>query len=52
MSEVTKFKIHQSLKGKELAVNNKFKECEYCKRVMNIGNYNRWHGNNCKHKNI
>lgn len=24
--------------------------CEYCNQTMNKGNYNRWHGNNCKNK--
>lgn len=23
-------------------------ECEYCKKVSNIGNYKRWHSTNCK----
>jgi hypothetical protein len=27
------------------------KTCEYCGKVIsNIANYNRWHGDNCKHK--
>lgn len=31
---------------------NKHKQCEYCKLTTNLGNYNRWHGKNCKNKNI
>ncbi|MDD5649176.1 MAG: hypothetical protein PHF86_01980 [Candidatus Nanoarchaeia archaeon] len=28
---------------------NKVK-CIYCDKYMDIGNYNRWHGNNCRLK--
>lgn len=27
----------------------KQKECEHCHKICNIGNYNRWHGKNCKY---
>ena len=31
--------------------NNKRVTCEYCDHPpMNVGNYTRWHGDNCKHK--
>lgn len=26
-------------------------QCEYCGKLANKGNYNRWHGSNCKHAN-
>ncbi len=26
------------------------KTCEHCKTTTNLGNYTRWHGNNCKNK--
>ncbi len=26
------------------------KTCEYCNKTISIGNYTRWHGNNCKFK--
>jgi hypothetical protein len=26
------------------------KKCEHCSMVMNLGNYARWHGDNCKGK--
>lgn len=29
---------------------NKLIECTHCKVVANIGNIQRWHGNNCKYK--
>lgn len=28
----------------------KIKECPYCHKLINTGNYNRWHNNNCKLK--
>jgi len=41
----TKIKMSESAK--------QLKECPCCHKVCNIGNYNRWHGNNCKiYKNI
>jgi hypothetical protein len=27
-------------------------ECEYCGKVTILGNYRRWHGNNCRYKPI
>ena len=24
--------------------------CKHCNKTMNVGNHNRWHGNNCKNK--
>lgn len=29
---------------------NKMVTCEHCKKTMNLGNHNRWHGDNCKAK--
>ena len=26
--------------------------CKYCGKIANIGNHNRWHGDNCKMRNI
>lgn len=27
-------------------------ECSYCHKTIDTGNYKRWHGDNCKRKNI
>jgi hypothetical protein len=32
------------------AINKIRKKCEYCGIETNIGNYVRWHGENCKHR--
>jgi len=42
ISDKTKQKMSLSAKRQ--------KQCEHCKKICNIGNYNRWHGNNCKYK--
>jgi group I intron endonuclease len=31
-------------------INKKLKRCEHCSKESNLGNYNRWHGENCKNK--
>jgi group I intron endonuclease len=46
----TKEKIKNSLKGIPVKANKINKECEYCHKILNIGNYHRWHGENCKYK--
>jgi group I intron endonuclease len=28
----------------------KLKECPHCHKITNVGNYNRWHNNNCRFK--
>ena len=44
-SESLKQKVSETLKSKPL------KTCLYCNLSLNEGNYKRWHGENCKHKN-
>jgi hypothetical protein len=43
-------KISKKLQGKPVKINSVNIECEYCHKISNLGNYNRWHGNKCKHK--
>jgi len=60
-SEEVKNQISRKLKGRIISENTKKKmseskkgipriklECPYCKRLIPAGNYNRWHGSNCK----
>ncbi len=43
----------QSLeKGTHPFQNLEMKTCPYCQRNLNIANYNRWHGINCKERKI
>ena len=44
-SEETKLKMSVSSTGRFQGE----AECEFCKKITSIGNYKRWHGNNCKH---
>lgn len=44
-SQSLKQKVSDTLRGKPLWT------CSYCHLSMNEGNYKRWHGENCKHKN-
>lgn len=46
-SEETKRKIGGKSKGRFQGT----KTCEHCNKQTSIGNYNRWHGNNCKQRN-
>jgi group I intron endonuclease len=32
----------------EKAANRKKKECIHCKKIVDVSNYSRWHGDNCK----
>jgi group I intron endonuclease len=43
-------KISKTLKGKPVKINTVNIKCEYCHKISNLGNYNRWHGDNCKNK--
>ena len=62
-SEETKSKIKNSLQGKKHSDERKLniskgrsgiipikKECQYCKRMYDSGNYAKYHGDNCKNK--
>lgn len=62
LKEETKIKISIANKGKvrtleqkqhssEIAKNRKKVNCEYCNLFLDISNYTRWHGKNCKVKN-
>lgn len=31
-------------------INNIKKSCEFCGKQISLGNYKRWHGENCKHR--
>lgn len=35
---------------KQKALNRKKFQCAHCKKVIDISNYTRWHGDNCKNK--
>ena len=59
ISEECRLKISQANKGKTrteeqklqqsiVAKNRKRIVCLYCEKEMDISNYSRWHGNNCK----
>lgn len=59
ISEETKLKISAANKGKtkpvgykekmsEIAKNRKKVRCEYCEMNLDVLNYTRWHGKNCK----
>lgn len=43
-SEIEKRKNNTMIKS----INKKI--CEHCNKTVNVGNYNRWHGKNCKFK--
>lgn len=45
-SEETKRKMGEKSKGRFQGI----KTCEHCNKQISIGNYNRWHGANCKHR--
>lgn len=43
----------ETLKKMSTSAKNKPRiTCEYCKKILTTSNYTRWHGNNCKLKNI
>ena len=55
LSEETKLKISESKKGTQAGENNPMygvkkatKICPYCNRDIDVSNYKRWHGSNCK----
>lgn len=57
VSEETREKQRKAKQGKKsseetiIKLKNKRKiECEYCSKIVDISNYGRWHGNNCKFK--
>ena len=33
-------------------MNSMTKTCEYCNKSLDLGNYRRWHGENCKSKPV
>ena len=43
-SEESKEKQRNSAKNRKRVV------CEYCNLELDVSNYNRWHGEKCKHK--
>ena len=57
-SEISKQKSSINNKGKHFGILNGMygknmptAKCPHCHREIGLGNYTRWHGNNCKHKN-
>lgn len=63
LSEETKAKLSASKKGKPKSVEHNAKnsaarkgqiqpklQCPHCNKNVDVGNYNRWHGDKCKHK--
>jgi hypothetical protein len=42
------FKIAKSKKHTEANLNRPKYTCIHCHKIADIGNFNRWHGNNCK----
>ena len=52
-SAETKKRMSESHKGKTPVHTIVPFKCEHCgKEGVGIGNYKRWHGNNCKNRNI
>ena len=43
--------VNKGKVGLATHLNSKLFTCEYCGLSLTKGNYTRWHGNNCKHKN-
>lgn len=44
------FKEAKSKKHTEANLRREKFTCQYCSKVVDVGNYNRWHGENCKSK--
>jgi group I intron endonuclease len=36
---------------RQKAINRKKKECDHCKKIVDVSNYSRWHGDKCKSTN-
>ena len=49
-SEEMRKKMSKVRKGKSPSVNKKEAQCEWCGKIANLGNINRWHGDKCKHR--
>ena len=56
-SEESKHKSRLNNIGKQVGVNNAMfgkkmpeQQCPYCLRFISLGNFSRWHGDNCKYK--
>jgi len=56
--EESKIKNSLTQKGKRIGILNSMfgksmptKQCPYCNKSIALGNYQRWHGGNCKNKN-
>ena len=43
-------RVRRSIHSKSL--NKTMITCEHCGKVNNTGNHNRWHGDNCEHKQV